>query len=204
MAARKRVRGKLSGMKSDGLPNAYWRRFKERLDNYDQIPVSEWKEENFLGHILKRYKDFMGFEFTLSYSGPPSKCKEIFCIRRMLLALSMDEDPESIKKYIDWVFDTVIIPQKVTITSIAYFFTINFILHFKQSLRKQKVIDRTTVLPQTYIDIALKFDMELSTYGDLALAKVAIDQGMDPDNLYFNIINEIKQAGFDDSILNSI
>jgi len=204
MAARKTVK-KPSGIKDDGLPNAYWRRFKERLDAYADTPTSDWKEEHFLGHIIKRYKDMMGVDFALSYSGPPTKCKEIYCIRRMLLALGT-EDGNTIKKYIDFVFDTIIIPQKGTISSIAYFFTATFVMKFKQALRKQNRITRATELPDDVLSVAQNLSLDVKTYGDLAFAKIAIDD--DPENkdleVYFRLFMELKQVGFDESVLSSL
>lgn len=205
MAAKKRTAGKLSGLKEDGLPNAYWRRFKDRLDNYSNIEIVDWKEDQFLGHILKRYKDCMGVDFGLSYSGPPTKCKEIYCVRRMILTLGT-EDPVKIKDYIDWIYDTIIIPQKVTISSIAYFFTTNFILKFKQDSRKKNRITRVTILPENYKNIVLELDLDVNTYGDLAFAKIAMDN--DPGNeaydVYGELFGKLKNVGFDESVLGTL
>jgi hypothetical protein len=205
MVSRKRQKGKVSGLKEDGIPNAYWRRFKERLDQYSDTPVSDWKDEQVLGHILKRYKDQMGIEFTLSYSGPPTKCKEIYCTRRTILALGTDQGP-IIKKYIDWVFDTVIIPGKVTVSSIAYFFTTNFILKFKQELRRQSRISRATQLSPEIRTVVERLKLDVKTYGDLALAKVAIDDNPDNKDLdvYSNLFVQLKETGFDERVLSSL
>lgn len=205
MATRKKQAGKLSGLNADGTPNAYWRRFKERLEAYEETPVADWKEEHMLGHILKRYREFMDVDFALSYSGPPTKCKEIYCIRRMILALGADDGP-TVKQYIDWIFDTKIIPQKTTISSIAYFFTTNIVLTFKKDMRKLSRVTRATELPENYQNIAVGLELDVKTYGDLAFAKVALED--DPDNedltTYVTLFNELKSVGFDESTLNSI
>lgn len=194
-----------SGLNLDFKPNAYWRRFKERLDSYDQVPVNEWKEDQFLGHILKRYKDFMGVEFGLSYSGPPTKCKEIYCIRKVVLYLGTD-DSETLKKYIDWVFDTNIIPNRVTIKSIAYFFTTNLVLKFKAELRKMNKITRASQLPESYIEKVHNLELDVKTYGDLAFAKAAIDNDPGDSDLaiYLRLFEELKAVGFDEGILKSL
>jgi hypothetical protein len=199
------AKGKLSGLKQDGRPNAYWRKFKERLDSYSDLPVEEWKDDQILGHILKRYKDQMGIDFALSFSGPPTKCKEIYCLRRTILALGT-EDPVSIKTYIDWMFDSIIIPNKVTISSIAYFFTTTFILKFKQESRKKSRITRATFLPEEYKTIISNLELDVSTYGDLAFAKVAIqdDPGNSAYDVYGKMFTELKTIGFDESVLNAI
>ena len=196
---------KPSGLKNDGVPNAYWRKFKARLDTYDQVPVQDWKADQFLGHILKRYKDCMGVEFALSYSGPPTKCKEIYCVRRMLLALGT-EDGSVVKKYIDWVFDTNILPQKVTISSIAYFFTTTFILKFKQEFRRQNHITRATNLPNDIQHIVTGLELDVKTYGDLAMAKLAVENDpRDPDlSIYYTLFDLLQNAGFDEAVLGNL
>lgn len=197
----KKENGKLSGLKEDGTPNAYWRKFKERLNTYDQVPIQEWKEDQVLGHILKRYKDFQGVEFTLSYSGPPSKCKEIYCIRRMVLSLGF-EDGVTLKKYIDWVFDSHILPKKISLTSIAFFFTTNFVLKFKQELRKSNTVSRNSVLPEKYL--LLSSDLDISTYGDLAFAKRAIDQNPEEYKQYSDLLIKLIDNGFNIDSLNNL
>ena len=149
MATRKKVTKvrKVSGLKEDGSLNNAWLKFKSKLSGYSYDDISEWKEYHFLGHILKRYKDYMGIDFTLSYSGPPSKCSELFCVKRMISFLGAD-DNQTIKDYIDFVFDQYIVPKKVSLSSIAYFFTTNFIFEFKKKFHKESKITRSTLLPQ--------------------------------------------------------
>jgi hypothetical protein len=194
-----------SGLKLDHTPNAHWRKFKERLDNYDQTPPSQWTKEHILGHILQRYKDVVGVEFALSYSGAPTKCKEIFCIRRVLLRLGT-EDGEVAKKYIDWVFDTIIIPQKVTISSVAYFLTSNLVLKFKGEFRKQSRITRATKLPEPWGEVASNLSLDVKTYGDLAFAKLAMENDPYDDDLkaYFDLFRRLKEVGFDETMLSSL
>jgi hypothetical protein len=200
-----RLESRPSGINIDGSLNTYWRKFKERLDKYDETPVSNWSKTHLLGHILKRYKDQMGMEFSLSYSGPPTKSKEIYCVRRILLALGTD-NPHIAKQYIDWVYDTVIIPKRVDLVSIAYFFIPAFILRFKAELRKQNRITRATELPLDIQNLAVGLDLDVRTYGDLALAKVAIED--DPENedldVYSRLFIQLKEAGFDESVLSSL
>jgi hypothetical protein len=205
MATRKKQQGKLSGLTADGTPNAYWRRFKERLEAYEDTPVADWKEEHMLGHILKRYKDVMEVDFALSYSGPPTKCKEIYCIRRTILALGADDGP-TVKQYIDWVFDTKILPQKMTISSIAFFFTTNLVLTFKKEMRRQNRVSRASELPEAYRNVVAALSLDVKTYGDLAFAKVALED--DPNNedlkAYSDLFGKLKENGFDESVLKSL
>ncbi|NJO18634.1 MAG: hypothetical protein HC877_23775 [Thioploca sp.] len=152
--AKEKIR-KPSGLKSDGTPNVHWKRFKNRLIEYSNKPVSSWTSEEILGHILKRYREFSGNEFTLSYSGAPTKCSEIYCTNRMIHALGSENNAEVSKEYIDWVFDTVIIPQNISINSIAFFFTSNLIQKFKAEARKRRKLTRATQLP-AYIEEVTK------------------------------------------------
>lgn len=201
----KREKGKLSGLKADGKPNAYWRKFIQRLSDHDSLPVEEWKEEQFLGYIVKRYKDVENVDFTFSFSGSPSRCKEIYCIRRMLSILNID-DSTKVKQYIDWVYDENIIPKKYSITSIGFFFTTNLILRFKQEMRKRNKITRATELPNNIQTLVKNLSLDVKTYGDLAFAKIAIED--DPNNedlqIFSNLFFELKNQGFDNNILNNL
>jgi hypothetical protein len=203
MAERKvtKVR-KIKGLKENGEPNAVWTKFKNRLVVYANDPIENWNEYNFLGHLLKRYKDYVGMDFSLSYSGAPSKCQEIYCIKGMMLALGT-EDSQVIKDYIDFVYDTYIIPGKVSISSLAYFFTTNFIFEFKKKFRKQSKITRATQLPDSYKTITDNLSLDVATYGDLAFAKMAVEN--DPGNpdlfIYTKMFEELSGVGFEDSIL---
>ena len=195
----------ISGLKADGTINASWTKFKLRLNLYSSDPIQDWNEYNFLGHILKRYKDHMGIDFTLSYSGAPSSCKEMYCVKRMLAELS-SSDSKIVKDYIDFVYDSYIIPGKVSISSLAYFFTVNFIFEFKKKFRKESKISRASKLPPNYQNVIDKLHLDVCTYGDLAFAKLAI--GNDPENpdleVYSNLFKELQNVGFDNSILERI
>jgi hypothetical protein len=205
MAAKKRAT-KISGLKNDGSPNAHWINFKKRLDNYEQIPVSNWGAESFLAHIIRRYKDYYKQEYSLSHSGPPTKCKEMYCIGRMLIQLGSRE-AEFVKKYIDWVFDNIIIPQNMNIESIALFFTPSFVSKFRNDIRKQDKISRSTKLPDNYSVVLENLNLtDISTYGDLAFAKRVIDAN--PDNeeygVYVRMFEDLSSVGFDISKLGGL
>lgn len=199
---------KPSGLKRDGTPNAFWRRFQERLDAYSSVPLSEWKAEEALGHIFKRYTDHYDIDFSLSYSGPPTKCSEIYCTKRMMSMLG-GEDPnmEMVKGFIDWSFDSVIIPKKLQIESLAFFFSQKLVREFKAKYKKSKKITRATQLPKNYEAVisSLGFD-DIVTYGDLAFVKMAIDS--DPENdsyrCYDKLFTSLKGEGFNSGILDTL
>jgi hypothetical protein len=205
MATRKKAitKGKLSGLKEDGTPNAAWQKFIARMNLYETLPVKEWKNDQFIGYILKKYKEAHGVEFTLSYSGAPTKCKESYAMKRTILMLGFSE-PEKIKDYIDFVFDNFL--KDSILTSIGFFFTTSFILKYKQYLRKKDKITRTTELPPTYKQIISNFDLSLNTYGDLAFVQVAIDD--DPENedneIYHRLFSEFNNNNLSTDFLKVI
>lgn len=193
---------KVKGINQDGTPNAFWKKFKAKLALYDQEPVSDWTEVNLLGHLLKRYRDYMGTEYTFQYNSAPGKCRELYCIKRTISLLDIN-DNQKIKDYIDFVYDTYIIPSKVTINTLAYFFTANFIFEFKKKLHQASIVRRTSELPPPYKKVLSDLGIDLATYGDLAFAKVAIDN--DPNNsdlgTYVSMFSELKTIGFDIGVL---
>lgn len=192
---------KTSGLKKDGTPNAYWKRFKERLDAYEQVPVEEWKPEQILGHILRLYKDREGLEFSLSYSRPPTKCPEIYCIKRMLLSLGT-EDGHIAKQYVEWVFDDFL--KKNSLSSLALFFNKGMIFKFKAKYRKASKITRSTQLPSTCSDIVEELKLPIYTYGDLAFAKMAVDENPDDYPDYAVLLKRLQDSGFDNSLLDNL
>lgn len=190
---------KPSGIKNDGTPNVPWNKFQKRLSVYNLASIQDWKPEHFLGHILKRYIDVYGINYSLSYSGPPSKCSEIYCIKRMMSFLGGENpDPLMVKEYIDWTYDSIIIPKKMQVESLALFFSSKLIREFKSKYKKSKKITRSTTIPPQYQDFihGLGYD-DISTYGDLAFIKMALDQSQDYNQDYRNLFIELTSRGFD-------
>lgn len=190
-----REKGKLSGLKTDGSPNAHWRKFKERLDQHNSVPVENWTAENILGYLLSKYKTHYQVDWTLSYSGSPSKCAEMYAIRRMMAALSIDN--EKIKEYIDWVFSTII-KDGFQLKSIGLFFTPDVINRFKTQFKKSKRITRSTQLPS---DLESITGMLIMTYGDLAFAKMAIESSPEDYPEYAVMFEQLRANGFDETVL---
>jgi hypothetical protein len=203
MARRKGEIGKLSGLNVNGEIKLPWRKFKERLDKYDIIPVNEWKAEQALGHILSRFKKLYGFEYALSYSGAPCRCSEIYQTKRMITALGT-EDYQVVKDYIDWVYDKKIIPDKITIISVGFFFTGHLIQKFKSVYRKLRKISRTTQLPSTIGVLVSELSISALTYGDLAFAKMAVDNSPEDYPEYKLLFQRLKDSGFDTTILDTL
>ncbi len=212
MARRKAVKTQLipdsvtkpSGIKHDGTPNAHWRKFEQRLKAFADIPLSEWKEEEILGYLLKRYTEHYQIDWALSYSGPPSRCAEMYIVRRTMTAVGTQK-ASIMKQYIDWVFDKDIIPKRKQISSLAYFFAPGLCNQFRAEFRKNSTITRTTELPQDYATIVNGLQLSLNTYGDLAFARMAI-QGQSDDTMapYVLLFNQLRDLGFNESILETL
>lgn len=196
---------KVSGLKSDGTPNAYWRRFKERLTNFESIPINEWAEEEMLGYLLKRFNDHYGIEFSLSYSGPPSKCPEMYCIRRIMENVGTKKG-WIMKEYIDWVFDSIIIPQKTKVESLGYFFNQKICNRFKGVFRERQKITRSTALPNDFIIAAQNNGFDIQCYGDLAFMKMAVDNDPNRTDAFTirTLLQQLESMGFNTAILNSL
>jgi len=196
---------KPSGLKNNGCPNVPWRKFKERIDNYANVPLEEWGDEEILGHIAKRYKDHYGIEFGLSYSGPPSKCGEMFLIRRMKYKLGTEKG-HILKDYINWVFDKILIPQKMTLSSLAFFFTEKIVQQYRSEFKKRNTITKSTELPNDYIITAENLDLKINTYGDLIFVKMALENNPEREDfdIYQKFLTEIKHKGFDEQVLNGM
>lgn len=213
MAGRKKVTttllvpesvNKPSGLKTDGTPNVHWQRFSDKIKLFLSKSPIEWSEEEILGYLLDRYSKHFGIEWSLSYSGPPTKCPEMYIIRRMLTTVGTQKGTIA-KQYIDWVFDKEIIPKKKQISSLAYFFNVGLCNQFKANFRKDTTITRTTELPDAYKDYINSLGLNISTYGDLAFAKQAIDNNPD-DSLkpYMELFEILEKDGLDKEMLNQL
>lgn len=198
-----RKKDKLSGLKADGTPNLYWQRFKKRLNEFENIKVCDWEDEEVLGYLLKRYKDHYEIEYGLSYSGPPSKCSEMYCIRRMNATVGTTKG-EILKDYIDWIFDANIIAKEKEIVSLGYFFHPGLCSQYRTIFRTRNKVTKTTTLPETYIIKASDFGISISTYGDLAFAKMAIDRSPEDYPEYTALFASLKELGFSDLMLNNL
>lgn len=194
-----------SGLNDDGTPNIYWQKFEERIAMYKDLSPTEWTDEQILGYLLHRYVEHFGIGFTLSYSGAPGKCSEMYCVRRMLTTVGTKKGHIA-KEYIDWVFDENIIKRKVRVTSLAFFFTPKLCSEFKTIYRSKNTITKTTPLPPDFIEAAQKLDLSVNTYGDLAFAKMALDYDPTREDLanYNSLFAHLKETGFDDNILTTL
>lgn len=195
---------KPSGLKKDGTPNSSWLAFIKRMDLFQSLPIDQWTQDQVLGYLLSLYEKQYGFKWSLSYSGAPTKCSEIYCLQRTYNNLGTASHA-MVKQYIDWVFETKIAPQKLSVKSLGFFFTKKICEEFKLNASKITKITKSKELPVNYIDKAGEFGLTLNTYGDLAFAKMALDQVSDdiPEEYvpYKNLFDWLTRTGFKQELL---
>ncbi len=106
---------------------------------------------------------------------------------------------KTLREYVDWVFDTKIIPSTRTIRSLGFFANTNFCNKFHMYMTNKNKIYRHTELPKEYKEIAESLDVPANTFGDLAFAQGAIDMGGDSDTVapYKTLFNELYKIGFE-------
>lgn len=182
-----------------------WQKFLAKFDEIDSLPISKWKEAHLLGYFCQRYQKYYEQKFALSFRGAPSKCNEIYMIKKTMAMLDTT-DPEIVHNYIDWIFDCKIIPGQIKIRSIGFLTTPGFGNEFNQYRKKKQRIVKSTELPVKYQSIINDLDLQANTYGDLAFIKMALDQSpnsvaMAPYKLLFN---KLVALDFEPEILNTL
>lgn len=194
-----------AGSLSD-VPNEHYKKFFEKFKEIDALPIKEWKPTHVLAHFCKKYKEEYNTDYKFKYnSSSPSKCFEVFQIKR--LAQFLSSDPVILKQYIDWVFEHKVKQAKRKLTSISFLnseFSVNeFKLKYINNNvpENSKKIDRVTQLPDNIKDILNKYSFKPSTYGDLAFIQQAF-QDTDPN--FKLALKEIADIGFDINKLKEI
>lgn len=176
--------------------NAHWRKFFNKFEeiNDPNLKVSKWKEVHVLAHICKRYKDLYKRKFSVTIKGAPSKSPDIYVIKRMIAYLNTT-NMNVVKQYVDWVFDTKIIPKKTVFRKVGYFLTEGFANEFNHERLKEKEITRTTELPPGYVSIANDLGIKVKNYGDLAFIKMANDRNLDKTSSKYVLLMNLEMLG---------
>jgi hypothetical protein len=182
-----------------------WQKFLAKFKEIDNLPITEWKEPHVLGYFCHRFETHYEQKFALSFRGAPSKCNEIYMIKKTMAMLNTT-DMSVIRSYIDWVFDQKIIPGKIKIRSIGFLTTPGFGNEFNQYRAKKEKIIKSTELPARYRKIADDLDLPVATYGDLAFIKMALEQSPDSDARapYKILFHNLITLGFEPTILNTL
>jgi hypothetical protein len=191
------------------LCSKHWQKFFNKFLETPHIPVSNWKEHHLLGYILHRCSIAYETPLSLSFSSAPSKCEEIVFVKRMIVMLG-GVGMEIMKKYVDWVFDKKIIPNRMKIRKLTLFLNTSLANEFINEYSKNidggnvnkalqsNILTRGSELPNHILEIIKSQNMELKTYGDLAFAKMAADQ---ENEEYMKLFESLKLINFDTNIL---
>ncbi|HVI43050.1 MAG TPA: hypothetical protein VM577_20780 [Anaerovoracaceae bacterium] len=182
-----------------------WRNFFDKFAEIDQLKNSKWKEIHQLAYICRRYEQYYGRKFSFSLKNAPSKCPEIVLVKKMCAMLGTT-NARTIREYIDWIFDEKIIPKDMKIRSLAFFMTPGLGNEFFIKRVEKNKIDKTTELPNEYKEVVDSLGLPVSTYGDLAFAKCALEEAPNSESRapYRQLFDKLAAMGFDSMVLNGL
>lgn len=182
-----------------------WQNFFARFSEIEELKNSKWTDVHQLAYICKRYKAHYGREFIFSLKNAPSKCPEIVLVKKMCAVLGTS-NARTIREYVDWVFDTKIIPKNMKIRSLAFFMTQGLGNEFFLQRADKNKIDKSTELPNEYRIVVEVLGLPVSTYGDLAFAKNALEEAPDSTSRapYKQLFEQLCAIGFDPVVLKDL
>lgn len=182
-----------------------WQKFFAKFTEIDTLKNSQWKEVHVLAYICRRYEQMYGKKFSFSFRGAPSKCAEIYMVRKIMAMLNTT-NMRTVRAYIDWVYDMKIAPAKLKIRTLGFFTTPGFGNEFSLFREEQAKIAKSTELPKEYRQVADTLDLPATTYGDLAFIKMALEQSPDADDMssYRLLFQNLMAIGFEPSVLNNL
>lgn len=165
------VDDKIDGGELSEAPNAQYTKFLKLIKTYDDVLISEWKPAHVLGYFIKKYESYYDIKYKFKFNtSAPSKCFEIFQVKRLASILS--SDPTILKEYIDWVFETKVVKAKRRLTSISFITSESLVYEYKKNIllapKSNGTIDRTTPLSDKLKDIFKTAGKNISNYGELA------------------------------------
>lgn len=180
-------------------PSIHWQKFFDRFSEIDSLSIPEWKEAHLLAYFCHLYKSLYGVSYTwdLGKAKAPSKSYEMYRIRSLQHMIS--SDPQIIKDYLDWVFESKIKPSGKKITSLALVVDQRYASEYKfqhLGMDPSRSVGRATLLPTNYQQIADRLCVPVRTYGDLAF----LHQTDGAEELLL----EMQKAGFDPTILERV
>lgn len=202
-----------SGGELTDAPNEKYQAFFDKFSEIEKTPIQSWKTLHVLGYFCKRYYDYYKVKYQFKFNSPsPSKCYEVFQIKKMASMLS--SSPEILVNYIDWVFATRVVNSNRRLTSIAFMTVESLLNEYKINIlmagKKYVNINRSTVLKPEHHSIVSKLpNASITTYGDLAFMYQAIEGGSfdsSPEflNIWNQVLNDLENNGFNKSILGEL
>lgn len=181
-----------------------WQKFFVKIASFDKTNEKYWDEYQILGYLCKRFKEHYNCDVAFSLKNAPSKCSEIVLIKKILA--SVGPSPTKTKQYIDFVFDKKIIPNKTKIKSIFYFLNAGYFNEFNIFWENSRKKTKSTEIPKEWVDAGKKYDIQISTWGELAFISEALKQDSESESRknYKNFIYDIYNLGFDEVDLRDI
>jgi hypothetical protein len=178
-----------------------WQKFLAKFAEIETIKTSQWKEVHVLAYISKRFEGVFGRKFAVAMSGAPSKSPDVFMIKQIIATLQTT-NMRTVKEFIDWTFDTKIIPNKIKIRKLGFFINPGLANEFLFHKKDKSIVKRSTELPSEYKCIASQLGIDANTYGDLAFIKMASDRARgDLNNPYLQLLINLEAVGFETIIL---
>lgn len=186
----------------DLLPK-WWKRFFLKFSEIETLPIYNWKPVHLIAHFCFRYYQHFGKQFSFSIKNAPGKSPEMFLIKKLFQVLGTIS-PKLVKKYIDWVFDTKIIPNNRQIRSLGFFANSAFCNEFKAQLAESNKIYRYTPLPMKYKEVVDSLKIPASTFGDLSFAKKILDDKVVGFEQYEALFTELYKIGFEFDMIQNL
>lgn len=182
-----------------------WQKFLLKFKEIEQLEISSWKEPHLLGYFCQKYHQTFHDTFALSFKGPPSKCTEIYLIKKTMAMLDT-LDPHMVKDYIDWIFESKIIPGRLHIRTVGYLTTPGFGNEFKSSRSKKNKITKSSKLPLAWKSAIDSSEVSAETYGDLAFIKMALEASPNSESRkpYKQLFSNLIKLGLEPSLLDSL
>lgn len=184
-------------------PNKSYEKFFAKFAEIDTLPISEWKPAHLIAYFVKKYQDEYDTKYKFKFnSSAPSKCFEVFQIKK--LAQMLSADPEILKDYIDWVYDNRVKKAKRRLTSISFMTVEGIVQEYKFKVLldqgNDNKVDRTTPLPEKYKNVFFQSGVNVATYGDLAFLSQVPNKSKDMERAF----DMAKMLGLDLEVLKRV
>ena len=167
-----------SGGELGEVPNTNYIKFFERFKEIETLPVNQWRPVHVIGWFCYLFQQTYDATYQFKFnSSAPSKCFEIFQIKKLGQVLSAK--PDILKNYIEWIFSEKAVKEKIKFRSISFLTREEVVREYKLRVLLSSKIDRTTPLPAN-VKACFAIISEpyisgtIATYGDLAFLQEVV------------------------------
>lgn len=172
-----------------------WVKFFAKFSEIETLDIKDWSHIHILGYFDKKFKEAFNKNYSYSFRGAPSKCTEIFFVKKIFASLNTNK-ASLVKDYIDWIFDCKIKNGSVKIRSISFFVTQGFGNEFLDHYRKVNKPTRSKEIPQEFKNVVDEFGFKINTFGDLAFAKMMLTSNNNQKEKYQEFFDRLVILGF--------